>query len=106
MAKVEIYTKSWCGYSKAALRLLDSKHVDYIHIDVTDNHEQEMVMRARSGAHTVPQVLINDRSIGGFDDLAALDAGGKLDQLLKQEIEPVIPAQQVGAQQDEQLHRS
>ena len=106
MAKVEIYTKSWCGYSKAALRLLDSKHVDYIHIDVTDNHEQEMVMRARSGAHTVPQVFINERSIGGFDDLAALDAAGELDELLAQEITPVVSAQQGRGVQDEQLHSS
>jgi glutaredoxin-related protein len=37
MAKVEIYTKSWCGYSKAALRLLDRKGVQYTHIDVTDD---------------------------------------------------------------------
>jgi len=106
MAKVEIYTKSWCGYSKAALRLLDHKHVEYVHIDVTDDHEQETIMRARSRAHTVPQVFINDRSIGGFDDLAALDAAGELDTLLAQENQPVVLAQSNTGAQSGQLHRS
>jgi len=40
-------------------------------------------MFARSGRRTVPQIFIGDRHIGGCDDLAALDAAGGLDPLLK-----------------------
>ncbi len=106
MAKVEIYTKSWCGYSKVALRLLDRKNIDYTHVDVTDDREQELQMIARSGAHTVPQVFINGASIGGYDDIAALDAAGELDTLLAQQ-PPVTPGiQHTKGVQNEQVHSS
>ena len=106
MAKVEIYTKSWCGYSKAALSLLDRKQVDYTHIDVTDDRDQELIMIARSGAHTVPQVFINGHSVGGYDDVAALDAAGELDTLLArgEAITPV--SQQIQGARNEQLYSS
>ena len=106
MAKVEIYTKSWCGYSKAALRLLDQKQVDYVHIDVTDDRGQELEMISRSGGHTVPQVFINGQSVGGYDDIAALDAAGELDTLLAHEAPPALPVQEIGGVQNEQLYGS
>ena len=103
MANVEIYTKSWCGYSKAALRLLDSKHIKYVHIDVTDDREQETIMKARSGAHTVPQVFINGQSVGGYDDIAALDVSGELNQLLAHEAVKVTQVQQAEGVRDERI---
>ena len=106
MAKVEIYTKSWCGYSKAALRLLDRKQVDYIHIDVTDDGGRELEMNARSGAHTVPQVFINGQSVGGYDDIAALDSAGKLDALLAQDAPAPLPTQDIEGVQNEQIYSS
>jgi len=39
-------------------------------------------MIRRSGRRTVPQIFIGDLHVGGSDDLAALDADGKLDKLL------------------------
>jgi glutaredoxin 3 len=82
-AKVEIYTKMFCGYCHRAKRLLDSKGVDYVEYDITMNgaKRDEMVTRA-PGARTVPQIFIDDKSIGGSDDLAALERQGKLDGLL------------------------
>jgi glutaredoxin 3 len=41
-------------------------------------------MRERANAHSVPQIFINGRSIGGYDDIAALEAKGELDGLLAQ----------------------
>lgn len=83
MAKVEIYTKAFCGYSVAAKRLLDRKGVDYAEFDITMDAPKraEMIQRA-SGRTTVPQVFIDDRHIGGCDDLMALDRSGGLDPLL------------------------
>jgi glutaredoxin 3 len=83
MAKVEIYTRIFCGYCTRAKRLLDAKGVDYEEIDVTMDRERrnEMVQRA-PGAMTVPQIFIDDRHVGGSDDLHALDARGGLDPLL------------------------
>ena len=82
MAKVEIYTKSWCGYSVGAKALLDTKDVPYTEIDVTTDRDTEVAMIERSGAYTVPQIFIDGRGLGGYDDLSALDASGKLDSLL------------------------
>ncbi len=83
MTKVILYTKQNCGYCSAAKQLLDSKHVTYTEVRVdTDSVKLEEMMRL-SGRRTVPQIFINDQSIGGFDDLSALATSGQLDKLLK-----------------------
>ena len=83
MAYTEIYFKSWCPYSQRALALLASKGVEFQAIDLTHNaDEPEQTMRKRSGRTSVPQVFIDGQHIGGYDDLAALDATGELDRLL------------------------
>ena len=82
MANIEIYTKSWCSYSAAALALLKRKGLEYHHIDVTEDQAKELEMIQRANAHTVPQLFIAGKSIGGYDDLAALENNGELDVLL------------------------
>lgn len=82
-AKVEIYTKAWCGFCVRAKRLLDSKGVDYIEHDITMGGEKRKEMMARKpDAMTVPQIFIDDTPVGGSDDLAALEREGKLDAML------------------------
>ena len=83
MSKVEIYTKFTCGFCFRAKALLESKNVDFEEYDITMGgpKRQEMLQRANGGS-TVPQIFINDRHIGGSDDLIALDQAGKLDALL------------------------
>lgn len=80
---VEIYHKTWCPYSRAALALLDRMGIAYRDIDVTDDRVGEREMIARAGRHTVPQVFIHGEPIGGFDDLARLQRQGTLDALLR-----------------------
>jgi glutaredoxin 3 len=82
MAKVEIYTKSWCGYSAGAKALLDAKGVPYTDIDITADPDTELAMIERTGAYTVPQIFIDGRGVGGYDELSALDVRGQLDSLL------------------------
>ncbi|HEY0116429.1 MAG TPA: glutaredoxin 3 [Allosphingosinicella sp.] len=84
MPRVEIYTKMFCPYCARAKRLLADKGVEYEEYDITMGGKQrdEMLGRA-NGRHTVPQIFIDDRHIGGSDDLAALDSEGKLDPLLQ-----------------------
>ncbi|MFA5581098.1 MAG: glutaredoxin 3 [Paracoccaceae bacterium] len=83
MAQVELYTTPTCPYCIAAKRLLDQKGVSYSNVDVAAAPErrQEMTQRA-NGGRTVPQIFIDGRHIGGFDDMARLDRDGKLDPLL------------------------
>ena len=82
MTRVQIYTKSWCGFSQQAKALLDAKGVEYHEVDVTDDRRREGEMIARAGRRTVPQVFIDGAHIGGADDLARLDAAGDLDRIL------------------------
>jgi glutaredoxin 3 len=83
MAKIEIYTKAFCPYCYRAKHLLDAKGATYEEIDITMGgpRRAEMLDRAH-GRSTVPQIFIDDRHIGGSDDLAALDRRGGLDELL------------------------
>jgi len=82
-AKVVMYAADWCGYCARARRLLEKKGVAYEEIDVDVTAGAEAEMRARSGRTTIPQIFINDQHIGGSDELAALEADGHLDALLK-----------------------
>ena len=83
MPHTEIYFKTWCPYSRRALALLTSKGIDFTAIDLThDALERELEMRQRSGRTSVPQIFVDDQHLGGYDDIAALDAAGKLDPLL------------------------
>lgn len=82
MNHTEIYFKTWCPYSRRALRLLDRKGVNHTAIDVTDDVVRELEMRERAGRTSVPQIFIGDRHVGGYDDIAALDKTGELDLLL------------------------
>ena len=83
MAKVEIYTKSGCGFCVRAKRLLDMKRVAFAEtpIDRGGEARAEMLQRTQ-GRSTVPQIFIGGRHIGGCDDLMALEMDGKLDAML------------------------
>ncbi len=81
MDEVIVYTKDYCGFCAQAKALLDAKGVTFTEIDVTHDPALEAEMIERSGRRTVPQTFIDGRHIGGFDDLTALDAAGRLDPL-------------------------
>lgn len=83
--KVEIYTKVTCGFCHHAKTLLTQKNVDFTEIKIDGNAALRSKMIARSnGASTVPQIFINNKHIGGCDDLYALQQTKKLDALLKE----------------------
>ena len=82
MAKVEIFTTKLCPYCYRAKALLKSKGVTYHEVDVSFNPELRRSLLERTGRRTVPQIFINEQSVGGYDDIAALDEEGKLDALL------------------------
>lgn len=77
-----MYTSAYCPYCMNAERLLASKGVSVTKIRVDLEPEQRVIMMERTGRRTVPQIYIDDRHIGGFDDLRALDLAGGLDPLL------------------------
>ncbi len=82
-ARVEIYTTSFCGYCSRAKALLESKGVAFEEYKAGGNAEQKREMIQRSnGGYTFPQIFINDRHVGGSDEIHDLDRQGRLDPLL------------------------
>ncbi len=82
MATIVIYTRATCNYCLRAKELLKQKHQHFNEIKIDEEPQKREEMIQRSGRTTVPQIFINDKHIGGCDDLYALDAAGKLDPLL------------------------
>ena len=82
--KVEFYATSWCPYCTRARALLSSKGVTIEEIDVETQPGAREQMVARSGRRTVPQIFINQKHVGGCDDLLALNDAGGLDPLLQE----------------------
>lgn len=82
MSKVIIYTTGICPYCTRAKELLQRKNIVFDEIRIDTDREQMRIMQERSQRHTVPQIFIDDLHVGGFDDLAALEARGELDLLL------------------------
>jgi glutaredoxin 3 len=83
MADVTIYTTVACPYCVQAKRLLDHKGIAYNEVDVTSDLVLRQEMIQASGRRTVPQIFIGEQSIGGFDELYALEQSGELDDLLQ-----------------------
>ncbi len=81
--KVLMYVASWCPYCHRARRLLEDKGVSFTEIDVDAVPQARAEMVERSGGRgTVPQIFVGDVHVGGSDDLHALEAAGRLDELL------------------------
>lgn len=81
-ADVLVYTTQWCPYCRAAKMLLHGKQVAFEEIDVDGRDDLRRWLEKASGQHTVPQVFINGKSMGGYSDINALDQAGELDSLL------------------------
>lgn len=83
MAKVVMYCTAVCPYCVRAEQLLQRKGVAEIEKIRVDLHpELRVAMMEKTGRRTVPQIYIGDEHVGGYDDMAALDQAGKLDELL------------------------
>ena len=84
MARVRMYSTGVCPFCQMAERLLRAKGVaviDKIRVDLEPARRVEMM--EKTGRRTVPQIYIGDTHVGGFDDLAALDHAGRLEELLR-----------------------
>ena len=81
--KITMYSTGVCPFCQRAERLLRAKgvtEIDKIRVDLEPERRVEMM--EKTGRRTVPQIYIGETHVGGFDDLAALDRAGRLDELL------------------------
>ena len=84
MKKVVIYTGPMCNFCSAAKHLLNKKKVSYEEIDIGyDEKKREEMLKKSNGAKTIPQIFIEEKHVGGYVELKALENKGELDNLLK-----------------------
>ena len=81
--RILVYTSDFCSYCVRAKNLLSKKGVPFeeVHLDRSDV-QARMDLVELTGRYTMPQILIDDRPIGGYDDMKALDDLGRLDPIL------------------------
>jgi glutaredoxin 3 len=78
MPFVQIYTWSNCPYCVRAKNLLNSKGIAFEEINLDGKDKELKELQTRTGQRTVPQIFIDGKMIGGFSELAQMDAEGKL----------------------------
>ena len=76
--KIIVYSTSWCQPCKLAKKLLQERGLEYQEIDIEERGWSRDDLYETTGGRTVPQIIINDDTIGGDDDLIRLDQEGKL----------------------------
>jgi glutaredoxin 3 len=81
MGRIRIYTTRWCGYCVRAKALLDSRGLPYEEVSLDDDPQFRQRLIDLTGGWTVPQILVDERPIGGYAELWALDRTGVLDKL-------------------------
>ena len=80
--EVVMYSMAFCIYCTQAKRLLAAKQVPYRELRIDQSADLRKEMESKSGRITAPQIFIGQQHIGGFDDLAALERQGLLDEIL------------------------
>jgi len=82
MKPVTVYGNASCPFCGAARMLLTKKAIPFADVNVMADPAKLTEMWERSGNRTVPQIFVDDKPIGGFDELYALDKSGELDKML------------------------
>lgn len=82
-AKIEVYSGDFCPYCVRAKSLLKQRNLEFVEYNVQQDPEKREEMNKRShGSRTIPQIFINNKHVGGCDDLYAIDKQGKLNDWL------------------------
>ena len=81
-AKVTLYTTDPCGFCSQAKALLSRRGVSYDEINLAKDADGRARLAATTGQMTFPQIVVGERSIGGFRELLEADRDGRLPTLL------------------------
>ena len=79
---VKIYSTSWCPSCVTAKRLLENENIEFEEINIEELGMSREDLCDLTGGMTVPQIVINNQTIGGFEDLLKLSQSGKLKELI------------------------
>ena len=82
MSRIRVYTTRWCGYCVRAKALLEDRGLEYDEVSLDDDPAFRQKLFDLTGCWTVPQILVDDRLIGGYAELWRLDREGRLSEEL------------------------
>src|SRR5437868_15496928 len=97
MPRIKMYTTRWCGYCVRAKALLDARGLEFDEVSLDDDPAFRQRLLDLTGSWTVPQIVIDDRPIGGYTEVCRLHRPGRLHALLSAER---IHGDQPGGQRD------
>jgi glutaredoxin 3 len=80
--RIRIYTTRWCGYCYRAKALLEETRLAYEEVSLDDDPEFRHSLHQLTGGWTLPQIVIDGESIGGYAELWRLARTGALDERL------------------------
>ena len=83
--KITIYSTTWCPSCVSAKKLLDEIGLSYNEINIEKENISRDNLIKITGGSTVPQIVINEKTIGGFDSLLTLSKSGELDKMIANE---------------------
>ena len=81
---VKVYTTNWCSFCVAAKNLLEPLNIEYKEINIEKENFSRVQLQELTGGYAVPQIIINDQCIGGYDKLLYLHQNNKLEELLNE----------------------
>jgi glutaredoxin 3 len=81
-SRITMYTTDPCGFCRQAKALLAARGLDYVEINLAKDPSGRAALVERTGQLTFPQIVVGERSIGGFRELLAADRDGTLYDLL------------------------
>jgi glutaredoxin 3 len=82
MSKITIYTTEPCAYCARVKGLLRSRGLEFAEVNLSKDPEGRVELAAKTGMMTFPQVLVDGRLVGGFNETRAAAENGRLDDLL------------------------
>jgi glutaredoxin 3 len=80
--QVTLYTTDMCSRCVSAKALLSRRNIGYEEINLARDPDGRAELQAKTGMYTFPQIVIGERTIGGFDELRAADRQGTLKDLV------------------------
>lgn len=80
-SSIRLYSTPICAFCRMAKRLLDDEGIDFDEIDLSQDDALRMKLVEETGWRTVPMIFINDKFVGGFQELVALHSQGDLEGL-------------------------
>ena len=76
--KIIVYSTSWCPSCIYVRRLLSERGLEYEEINIDEKGWTRDDLFELTGGRTVPQIVIDEKPIGGYENLVQLDQPGDL----------------------------